>query len=102
MNLQRPIALKGHERAINQLKFNREGKRSHRLLPCAGSEQTLAGDLIFTCSKDHKPCVWFADNGERLGSYKGHNGVVWALDVSYYSEWLLTASGTAWLPAPCL
>jgi len=28
-----------------------------------------------------------------LGTYKGHNGVVWALDVSYYSEWLLTASG---------
>lgn len=51
--LQRPIALKGHERAITFLKYSREG------------------DVIFTCSKDNRPCVWYADNGERIGTYKG-------------------------------
>jgi len=71
---QRPIALKGHERAINQILYNREG------------------DLIFTCAKDNKPCVWYADNGERLGTYKGHNGAVWTLDVSSDSRLLITGS----------
>ncbi|WVZ21954.1 hypothetical protein V8G54_000498 [Vigna mungo] len=34
------------------------------------------GDLLFSCAKDHNPTVWFADNGERLGTYRGHNGAV--------------------------
>jgi len=67
--------LKGHERAINLLKYNRDG------------------DLLFTCSKDHKPCVWYSDNGERLGTYRGHNGAVWCLDVS--SDSVLLATGAA-------
>lgn len=86
--------MKGHERAINSLKYNREGQRSILLLRFFFAHFLVAGDLIFTCSKDNKPTVWYADNGERLGTYKGHNGAVWSLDVSYYSEWLLTASGT--------
>jgi translation initiation factor 3 subunit I len=40
------------------------------------------GDLIFSAAKDATPCVWYSDNGERVGTYKGHTGAVWSLDVS--------------------
>lgn len=53
----------GHERSLTQIKFNREG------------------DLLFSCSKDHVINVWFSHNGERLGTYDGHNGSVWTVDV---------------------
>lgn len=66
--------MKGHERPLTFLKYNREG------------------DLLFSCAKDHNPTVWFADNGERLGVYKGHNGAVWSCDVSRDSRRLITAS----------
>ncbi|KAK9159612.1 hypothetical protein Syun_005953 [Stephania yunnanensis] len=70
----RPILMKGHERPLTFLKYNRDG------------------DLLFSCAKDHTPTVWFADNGERLGTYKGHNGAVWCCDVSsqfflHFSLW---------------
>ncbi|PON42753.1 Guanine nucleotide-binding protein, beta subunit [Parasponia andersonii] len=70
----RPILMKGHERPLTFLKYNREG------------------DLLFSCSKDHTPTVWFADNGERLGTYRGHNGAVWSCDVSRDSMLLITGS----------
>ncbi|XP_065847973.1 eukaryotic translation initiation factor 3 subunit I-like [Euphorbia lathyris] len=70
----RPILMKGHERPLTFLKYNREG------------------DLLFSCAKDHTPTVWFADNGERLGTYRGHNGAVWCCDVSRDSMRLLTGS----------
>lgn len=53
----------GHERSLTQIKFNKEG------------------DLLFSCSKDHVINVWFSHNGERLGTYDGHNGTVWTIDV---------------------
>jgi WD40 repeat protein len=56
--------LKGHERPLTFLKYNRDG------------------DLLFSCAKDHTPTVWYAHNGERLGTYRGHNGAVWCCDVS--------------------
>ncbi|KAI4320297.1 hypothetical protein MLD38_033793 [Melastoma candidum] len=70
----RPILMKGHERPLTFLKYNREG------------------DLLFSCAKDHTPTVWFADNGERLGTYRGHNGAVWSCDVSRDSMKLITGS----------
>jgi len=66
--------LKGHERALTLVKYNREG------------------DLLFTSSKDSTPCVWYSDSGERIGTFKGHNGTVWSLDVTYDSAFLMTAS----------
>ena len=60
----RPIMVKGHERPLTQVKYNREG------------------DLLFTSAKDHVPCLWYSDNGERIGTYQGHNGTVWCLDVN--------------------
>lgn len=67
--------LKGHARPLTRVKFNREG------------------DLLFTCAKDSKPCVWYTRNGERIGNYIGHEGTVWDCDVDFLSKRLLTASG---------
>lgn len=71
----KPLMLQGHERAITQIKYNREG------------------DLIFSTAKDHKPSVWFSLNGERLGTYNGHQGAVWCVDVDWTSTRLITGSG---------
>jgi len=70
----RPLLLKGHTRPLTHIKYNREG------------------DLLFTAAKDHSPCVWYAHNGERLGTYDGHNGSVWCVDVSWDTDRLLTGS----------
>lgn len=67
------MILQGHERAITQIKYNREG------------------DLLFTAAKDSTPNVWFTVNGERLGTYDGHRGTVWAIDVNWDSTKVLTA-----------
>lgn len=37
--------------------------------------------MLFTCSKDSVINVWYSHNGERLGTYEGHNGSVWTVDV---------------------
>lgn len=73
----KPIQLKGHERAITTVKYNADG------------------DLLFTASKDQKPCVWFAETGERLGTFNQHKGAVWDLDPSWDSRYLLTACADA-------
>ena len=67
--------LQGHERAITQIKYNREG------------------DLLFSSAKDNAPNVWFSLNGERLGSFMGHQGVVWCLDVNWETTRFLTGAG---------
>jgi translation initiation factor 3 subunit I len=71
-NAVRPIIIQGHTRPLTMVKYNREG------------------DLLFTCAKDHTPSVWYADNGERIGTYEGHNGTVWCIDVNFDSTRLLT------------
>ncbi|XP_011180318.1 eukaryotic translation initiation factor 3 subunit I [Zeugodacus cucurbitae] len=71
----RPLMLQGHERSITQIKFNREG------------------DLLFSCSKDQKPNVWYSLNGERLGTYDGHQGAVWCLDVDWTTSKLISGAG---------
>jgi len=71
----KPLMMQGHERAITQIKYNREG------------------DLLFSCAKDHKPNVWFSVNGERLGTYNGHAGAVWCIDVDWTTTKLITGSG---------
>ena len=49
----RPILLKGHERPLTFIKYNREG------------------DLLFTCAKDHHPTLWYSDDG-----------AVWTCDIT--------------------
>jgi len=60
--------LHGHERSITQIKYNRDG------------------DLLFSSAKDTKPNVWYSLNGERLGTYNGHGGAVWCIDVDCILE----------------
>ena len=74
---QRPYLLQGHERPITTIQFNYDG------------------DLLFTASKDLVPSVWRAENGERLGTYKGHKGTIWDLDCDRFTRRLLTASADA-------
>jgi len=71
----RPLMLQGHERSITQIKYNREG------------------DLLFSCSKDQKPNVWYSLNGERLGTYDGHQGAVWCLDVDWATSKMISGAG---------
>lgn len=35
---------------------------------------------MFSASKDNTPNVWYTINGERLGTFDGHTGVVWCID----------------------
>jgi translation initiation factor 3 subunit I len=71
----KPLMLHGHERAITQIKYNREG------------------DLLFSSSKDNKPNVWYSLNGERLGTFNGHQGAVWCIDVDWTTSRFLSGAG---------
>lgn len=70
----RPILLSGHERSLNQIKFNKDG------------------DLLFSVAKDKIVCAWWSANGERLGTYNGHQGAIWTVDVSPNTVLLATGS----------
>ena len=70
----RPVLLQGHERSLNQIKYNRDG------------------DLLFSVAKDKVVCGWYTSNGERLGTYTGHQGAVWTVDVSPETRWLATGA----------
>ncbi|CAM0139133.1 translation initiation factor eIF3 subunit [Umbelopsis sp. WA50703] len=70
----RPILLQGHTRSLTQIKYNREG------------------DLLFSVSKDKVVNVWYSHNGERLGTYNGHVGAVWTVDVNSTSTMAVTGS----------
>ncbi|OLY85338.1 Eukaryotic translation initiation factor 3 subunit I [Smittium mucronatum] len=70
----KPILLQGHTRPLTQIKYNREG------------------DLLFTVAKDTTVNVWYSHNGERLGTYNGHMGAIWTVDVSNDSTLLLTGA----------
>lgn len=74
---QQPILLQGHTRSITNVKYNADG------------------DLLFTCSKDHNPTVWYADSGERLGTYGPHAGAVWDIDADFESKHVVTACADA-------
>ncbi|KAI9849945.1 MAG: translation initiation factor eIF3 subunit [Sclerophora amabilis] len=70
----RPILLQGHERSLTQIKYNRDG------------------DLLFSTAKDQVVCAWFSANGERLGTYHGHQGALWTVDVDPTSTLLATGA----------
>lgn len=76
-----PILLQAHTRTLTKVIYNREG------------------DLLFSASKDEKPQLWRTSNGERLGSFNGHSGSIWSLDVTSDSK--LLVSGSADSSAKC-
>ena len=51
------------------------------------------GDILFSTAKDQIICAWFSANGERLGTYHGHQGALWTVDVDPTTT--LLASGAA-------
>ncbi|XP_075229066.1 eukaryotic translation initiation factor 3 subunit i [Lycorma delicatula] len=70
----KPLLLQGHQRPITKIKYNREG------------------DLLFSASKDLRPNVWYSLNGERLGTYNGHAGAVWCIDVDWQTTTFMTGA----------
>lgn len=48
--------------------------------------------MLFSVSKDNVVNCWFSHNGERLGTYNGHQGSIWTVDVDRNSKLLLTGS----------
>merc|ERR1711904_644204 len=70
----RPLLLKGHTRPLTFIKYN------------------LEGDVFVSCAKDQRPTLWYADSGERIGTYKGHNGTTYSCDITRDSSRLVTAS----------
>jgi translation initiation factor 3 subunit I len=87
--------LQGHTRPLTTIKYN------------------LDGDLLFSAAKDLTPTVWYADTGERLGTYGKlyflftvflslfsfildyHGGAVYDIDPSWDSEYVVTACADA-------
>ncbi|PTU17517.1 hypothetical protein P175DRAFT_0504812 [Aspergillus ochraceoroseus IBT 24754] len=49
--------------------------------------------MLFSVSKDKVVCAWWSANGERLGTYNGHQGAIWTVDVS--PNTILLATGSA-------
>eukprot|EP01118_Nematostelium_gracile_P007367 TRINITY_DN2401_c0_g1_i1.p1 TRINITY_DN2401_c0_g1~~TRINITY_DN2401_c0_g1_i1.p1 ORF type:complete len:321 (-),score=84.46 TRINITY_DN2401_c0_g1_i1:54-1016(-) len=70
----RPLLLKGHERAITFLKYNEEG------------------DILYTASKHPSFACWRTSDGERLGTFDGHDGAVWSVDVDRKTSRVLSGS----------
>ncbi|KAL0279904.1 UNVERIFIED_CONTAM: hypothetical protein PYX00_001364 [Menopon gallinae] len=75
----KPLMLHGHERAITKIKYNREG------------------DLLFSSAKDKQPNVWYSLNGERLGTFIGHEGAVWCIDVNWDTTKFISGAGDSTL-----
>lgn len=48
---------------------------------------------MFSCSKDNKPNVWYSLNGERLGTFNGHQGAIWCIDVDWTTTKFISGSG---------
>lgn len=70
-----PVLLQAHTRALTKVLYN------------------SSGDLLFSSAKDSRPCVWYTHNGERLGTFNGHQGSIWSIDVNRDSTRFYTASG---------
>jgi len=67
-----PLAFHGHNKPVTALRFNDDG------------------DLLFTGSKDGSVCVYRTDDGERIGTYKGHRSIL-DIGLNHASTLMLTA-----------
>jgi len=73
----RPLVLKGGSQPVVDVKYN------------------VDGDLLFTASKEKVAgiSVWWSDTGERIGTYDGHTGAIYAIDVNHSSTRLISGAG---------
>lgn len=69
-----PIVVKGHERPVNQLKYNADG------------------DFLFSISHDRRVCIWFSGSGELFGTTDQHGGAVSCIDIDRRSSYFITSS----------
>jgi len=68
----KPLTIKSHERPVVIVRFNRDG------------------DLFFTASLDGKVCAFWAESGERLGTYSTDStAAIRAMAISHDSKYLL-------------
>lgn len=83
-------------------------RRTVSLQVCGAGGYRAARSWLGICSNCHKlhglftglsvfmriRCftVWYANNGERLGTYKGHNGACWSVDVDWHTKNVVTGS----------
>lgn len=52
------------------------------------------GELLFIADKDSKYITLISTtNNEIIGTYNGHNGVIWSIDVSIDSKYMVSCSG---------
>ncbi|KAI9184015.1 translation initiation factor eIF3 subunit [Blastocladiella emersonii ATCC 22665] len=70
----RPIVVVAHTRPVTRVKYNRDG------------------DLLFTAGKDSGFKVVSSATGEMLGTYDGHGGVVWDIDINPDTTRCISAS----------
>ena len=70
----KPIILQGHVRSLTQIVYNADG------------------DLLFTAGKDPVFNVWFTSNGERLGTFNGHNGTIWSITCDSKSKYIVSGA----------
>jgi translation initiation factor 3 subunit I len=53
-----------------------------------------SGDLLFIADKDSKYVSLISiSNNQLVGTYNGHNGVIWHLDISPDSKYMISCSG---------
>ncbi|KAJ1831032.1 translation initiation factor eIF3 subunit, partial [Coemansia sp. RSA 2708] len=64
----------GHERPLTQIKYNPDG------------------DMLMTVAKDNVANLWYAHNGERVGTYTGHLGALWTIDCNKTTTLVVTGS----------
>jgi translation initiation factor 3 subunit I len=65
-----------HEKPLTDIKYNADG------------------DLLFTSAKvkEGSISVWWADSGERIGTYDGHDGAIFSIDVNRLSTRLISGA----------
>ena len=58
------------------------------------SKYNNSGDIIYIADKDSKCIVAIETNNYNIiGSFDGHNGVIWSLDISFDDKILISCSG---------
>jgi translation initiation factor 3 subunit I len=72
--------------------YLRSPARGHILTLGSRPRYNRDGDLIFSTAKDQIICSWYSHNGERMGTYKGHVGAIWTVDVDPTTTLIATGS----------